>query len=254
MKKYIKILIGLTILCISIFSINIFNLSDKSDDTPIVSIEPTEIVKPVKTVEPVEPVTEEPKPLEILTDTKTYEYTKINPDVVGYLTIEGTNVDYPVLQSKYSPNFYLKHDIYKNPIIHGELYIGEHCSIDVPNSNLVIYGHNMKDGSYFKDLIKYTDRNFYENHKIINLETLYDVSDYEIVSVFITEPKDFDYHLYNDFENEEEFQAFFEKAKTFELYDIDVEVTMEDEFIILSTCEYTKEDGRFVVMAKKIGE
>lgn len=84
--------------------------------------------------------------------------------MIGWITIEGTRIDYPVMQTKKKPNFYLKHAFDKSYSRYGVPYIAENCDIDV-SDNIVIYGHHMSNGSMFSDLCRYADEDFYKAHK-----------------------------------------------------------------------------------------
>ena len=88
------------------------------------------------------------------------ELSKQNDDLVGWIRMEDTNVNYPVVQSIDEPNFYLHHDFEKNEANFGCPYLQENCDIDKPSDNLVVYGHHMKDGSMFADLENIRTRNF----------------------------------------------------------------------------------------------
>ena len=94
-----------------------------------------------------------------------------NNDFIGWICIEGTNINYPVMQTPNNPDYYLKHSFEKTYSDYGVPYIEESCAVGLSN-NVVIYGHHMKNGSMFADLCNYTDKNFYEEHKTIQFDTL----------------------------------------------------------------------------------
>jgi len=177
-----------------------------------------------------------------------------NEDFVGWIHIEGTAVDYPVMQSTEAPDFYLKHNFDKSYSDYGVPYLDEACATGLSN-NLVIYGHNMKNGSMFHDLLKYSATGFWEDHQIIRFDTLSQLSEYQVVLAFRfdTNNETFRYNEFTDM-NEEEFIEFMEECRSRQLYDTHVAVEYGDELLTLSTCEYSYENGRFVVLAKKISE
>ena len=118
-----------------------------------------------------------------------------NNDFIGWISIEGTNVKYPVMQTPDNPDYYLKHSFEKTYSDYGVPYIEESCAVGLSN-NVVIYGHHMKNGSMFADLCNYTDKNFYEEHKTIQFDTLSSLGQYEVVAVFKfnTNKEDFRYN------------------------------------------------------------
>lgn len=179
---------------------------------------------------------------------------KQNSDFIGWISIEGTNIDYPVMQTPDNPDFYLKHGFDKGYSEYGVPYVQEECDIDT-SDNLIIYGHNMKNGSMFADLNQYKSRDFYEQHKIIRFDTLSAFSEYEIVAVFktvATASEGFKYYHFIDAEDEAAFDAYIAGCKELSLYDTGVSAKYGDRLITLSTCEYSRTNGRMVIVAKLI--
>ena len=159
------------------------NLIVEPTDAPEVT-EPDESVPgeeeiPAETTEPVDD-----EIAETLAAQKKYQalYDQ-NNDFVGWIKIDNTMISYPVMQSIDNPDFYLKHGFDKGYSNYGVPYIDEACATGLSN-NIVIYGHNMKNGSMFSDLVKYTSQDYYESHPIIQYDTLTQLSDYQIVCVF----------------------------------------------------------------------
>lgn len=182
-----------------------------------------------------------------------------NNDMVGWIKIEDTKINYPIMQSKDNPNFYLKHGFDKAYTDYGCPYIQENCDVDIPSDNLIIYGHNMKDSSMFSRLMKYTDKSFWESHKTISFDTLTEKCDYEIIAAFKTvvytdSPESFKYYQFINADTRDEFNAYITKCKELALYDTGVTAEYGDKLITLSTCEYSRNNGRMVVVAKKIAE
>ena len=179
-----------------------------------------------------------------------------NNDIVGWIKIEDTIIDYPVM---FTPDneFYLYRNFYKNKDINGSIFIDKHCHLAPRDTNLIFHGHNMNNGSMFGALIKYKSQNFYASHRQILFDTLYENQVYEIVSVFISKVYNvsdnvFKYYRFYNAKNQEEFDYFYNNIKQMSLYDIDIKAQFGDEFITLSTCENSIKNGRFVVVAKKI--
>ena len=180
-----------------------------------------------------------------------------NDDMVGWIKIDGTKINYPVMQTVDEPNFYLRRGFDKKYTIYGCPYMQENCNVDKPSDNLVIYGHHMNDGTMFANLMKYTKKSFWEEHKTIVFDTLEEHKEYEVMAAFKTvvysdSPESFKYYHFVDAENEEEFNAFVEKCKELSFYDTGVEAEYGDKFITLSTCEYSKKNSRMVVVAKRV--
>lgn len=180
---------------------------------------------------------------------------KINSDVIGWIKIDGTNIDYPIMQNG---DYYLHKNIYENYSSHGTPYLAYYCDLE-KSDNLIIYGHHMKDNTMFAQLEKYKNYNFYLNHKYIKFYTIEDgktvESNYEVMIAFKTiaySNTGFRYYAYTDFENAKEYGEFIDNCKKLSFYYTDVTGTYQDKYITLSTCEYSQKNGRMVVVAKKI--
>ena len=183
------------------------------------------------------------------------EVSQLNGDMVGWIKIEDTKVNYPVMHTPDNPNFYLKRDFKGTYSDWGCIYMREECDINKPSDTITIYGHNMNDGSMFGDLRKYNNEDFYKNHKMIFFDTLTEYHVYEIFSVFKTsanEGEGFTYHQMEDAANEKEFNDFVAQCKKLSFYDTGITPKYGDKLICLSTCEYTLDNGRLVVAARRI--
>ena len=191
------------------------------------------------------------------------ELYAMNPDIVGWIRMDGTEMNYPVMQTPDRPNHYLYKDFEGNGSARGSIYIREECDMFEPSDNITVYGHNMRDGSMFACLNAYMDKNtiheVYENNSLIFFDTLYEYHVYKIFAVFKTTAtvgKGFKYHNMIDAENKEDFDEFIATCKQLclEEYNFDSGITPQygDKIICLSTCEYTLENGRFVVAAVRI--
>ena len=176
-----------------------------------------------------------------------------NSDFMGWLRIDGTGIDYPVMQSKNDPDFYLKHNFSKEYSRFGIPYMQENCGLF--SDNIIIYGHNIKSKSMFNELTKYKDRVFYATHKYITFDTLDEHKTYEVIAVFKTvaySDRGFQYYDFVNANTEEEFKAYVEKCKALSFYDTGVTAKYDDKLLTLSTCEYSQKNGRFAVVAKLI--
>lgn len=175
-----------------------------------------------------------------------------NNDFVGWIQIEGTKVNYPVMQSPQNPDFYLKHSFDKSYSDYGVPYADEACAVDQSN-NITIYGHNMKNGSMFSGIVNYADEEFYKEHPIIKFDTLHGYGEYEVIAAFRfnTNYETFRYNEFHDMD-EQQFNEFIENCEDRRIYDTGKAAKFGDDLITLSTCEYSHENGRFVVVARKI--
>lgn len=191
-------------------------------------------------------------------DTTNYDLKDIydlNHDLIGWIKIDGTNIDYPVMQNE---DYYLYRNIYKEYSNHGTPYLADSCNIET-SDNLVIYGHHMNDNSMFSQLDDYKKYEFYKKHKFIRFYTfennVTEENIYEIVAVFKTvvyKNNSFQYYKYVNFFDEESFLNFRNKCNDLKLYNTDSTMNFNDTLITLSTCEYSQKNGRIVIIAKKI--
>ena len=175
-----------------------------------------------------------------------------NPDCIGWIRINGTNIDYPVVQCT-DNEYYLHHDFKKRNTICGTIFADSRCDINEENGHIILYGHQMKDGSMFKQLNKYKDKDFYTNHKNIILYKGETKHTYEIVAVYIISVKEnSDYYNYTDAETRSGFLSYLGTMSSLKLYETGNPINENDSLISLSTCEYSNADGRLIVLAKNI--
>ena len=182
------------------------------------------------------------------------EVYAVNSDFVGWISIEGTAIDYPVMQSVDRPNYYLRRGFDKEYSKHGVPYVQEDCVVG-SSDNLIIYGHHMNDGSMFADLCKYKNKDFWQTHPTIQFDTMEEFGVYEIVAVFKTvvySQNGFRYFDYVELNDPARFDAYIAWCKAMSLYDTGVTASFGDRFITLSTCVYHVTNGRFVVVAKEV--
>ncbi len=179
-----------------------------------------------------------------------------NDEIIGWIQIENTKIDYPVLQTK-DNSYYLTHDYKKEKSKYGSIFAKSGCDLNNRYSNFIIYGHNMNDEQMFNTLLNYENRDFYNEHKEIKLATEKEECRYAIVSVFKSrvfyqDEKDvFRYYNYTNFDNEDKYNTFVKECKKIQLYDTGVLPQYGEQLITLITCEYSQENGRMVIVAKK---
>ena len=178
-----------------------------------------------------------------------------NADMVGWLSIENTELNYPVMQQADNNDFYLNHNFDKVKQSGGLPVLDYECDIQKPSDNVVIYGHNMRNGSVFATLTKYKKENFVKEHSTIVLDTLYEHREYQIMAVFNTKvgsDKEFRYHHFVETFSEEDFAQYVSRVKELSLYETGVGAKFGDNLLTLSTCSYGTSNERFVVVAKRI--
>lgn len=180
-----------------------------------------------------------------------------NPDFAGYLKIEGIGVEYPVMYSPEDPERYLTKDFMMEKSVQGLPFIDARCKVDPASDNLIIYGHNMKDGSIFGKLDSYQNKDFCRAHSLIQYDTLEGPQTYKVVyafydRVYYDDETDFRFYNFIDSKNKDEFAATMSTLAAKSIYNMEVPTEYGDKFITLVTCSYQEDEGRFVVIAKKI--
>lgn len=239
MKKILFISFVIMLVSISLISI-VFIYKDKKEDYEQEKVF-EEITNIVNKVEEKEENTINIKEL--------YE---INNDIVGWIQIDNTSMNYPVMQTKDKPNYYLKRNFYKEYSSLGTPYMAENCNIETSN-NLIIYGHHIKGKRVFGELENYKSKEYYNSHKNIIFYTIKEKAEYEIIAVFKTIAyTDFRYYEFYNIKDEKEFNTFIKKCKELSFYGIEETAKYGDRLITLSTCEYSNRNGRLVVVARKV--
>ena len=179
-----------------------------------------------------------------------------NSDIMGWIEIEGTKISYPVLQAT-DNDYYLTHNYKKEKASGGALFLDKDFDLEKPSTNYLIYGHRMENGTMFEDLMKYSDETFYKEHPNIRFTTNKEDIEYEIIAVFYSrvyyksEKNVFRYYYFINAENEQEFNNYIENTINESIYDTDKTAEYGDQLLTLSTCEYSQEDGRFAVVARR---
>lgn len=183
-----------------------------------------------------------------------------NSHLAAWLMIEGTEVDYPVMYTPDSPEYYLRRAFDGSYALSGSLFIGADCVPD--GSNIIIYGHNMKDGSMFGSLDSYADEDYAREHQkiiydLIQPDGSYERLTFEVMAAFysriysVDEKNVFRYYYSTDLSDSDAFQYYIEEAMSASLYDLGVTAEYGGRLLTLSTCSYHTEDGRFVVVARE---
>jgi sortase B len=174
---------------------------------------------------------------------------KQNEEIVGWIKINSTNIDYPVTQA--SDNlFYLDNDVnkLKNPA--GSIFMDYRNLADGDNRNIILYGHDMRTGAMFANLLGYQSKWNFDNKSIIEFDTLYADEKWQIFSAYTTDSH-FDY-IKTDFRTNEEYLAFLKTIQAKSIHSTSIVLTEADTILTLSTCSAASNDARFVVHAKLI--
>lgn len=179
-----------------------------------------------------------------------------NKKLIGWLKIDDTNIDYPVMQTS-NNEYYLDHNFNQEYDKNGSIFMDAACDVVHRNTNLIIYGHHMKSGKMFGNLNNYSKKEYYEKHSTIRFDTIYEKGIYEVMYVFrskIYNEEDivFKYYQFFDAASEKEFDSNMKEMAALSLYDTGVTAAYGDELLTLSTCDSSETDGRFVVVAKRI--
>lgn len=179
-----------------------------------------------------------------------------NPDLFGWITIEGTGIDYPVMFTPEDPEYYLHRAFDKSYAYSGVPFLDAGCFDGC--GNYLVYGHHMNNGTMFAKLLSYRNEDFWREHPIIQFDTLEEYGDYQVMAAFYskayldTDENVFRYYRYTDLTQEETFNDYVNQVLRAALYDTGVRAQYGDQLLTLSTCSYHTLDGRFVVVAKKI--
>ena len=179
-----------------------------------------------------------------------------NKSLIGWIKIDDTNIDYPVMQTV-NNEYYLDHNYNQQYDKNGSIFLDKDCDITNPGCNMIIYGHHMKSGKMFGNLQLYSNREYYEKHPYIQFDTIYEEGRYQVMYVFRSRIYNedeivFKYYQFFEASTPEEFDSHMNEMAKLSIYDTGVRATYGDKLITLSTCDNSEQDGRFVVVAKKI--
>lgn len=181
---------------------------------------------------------------------------EMNPDFFGWITIDETNINYPVMYTPDRPEYYLHRAFDGSSSNSGVPFVEENCPPD--GNYYLIYGHHMKNKTMFGQLPLYASQEYCEEHPIIHFDTLYEQRDYQIIAAFYSQlyskedTSSFHYYEYTNLQDAANFDEYIRQVQAVSLYNNIFEVSFGNELLALSTCDYHVKDGRFVVVAKRI--
>ena len=230
------------------------DLSQLVTDPP--ETEPTELLNQVTSPDPDRMETSPAeKPSEPVVLAKYQKVYQMNEDLFGWLSVEGTAFNYPVMHTPEDEEYYLRRGFDREYSRAGVPFLDEDCKTGC--GNYLIYGHNMNNGTMFAQLISYQEQSFWEEHPVIGFDTLYEEGEYEVLAAFYSrvfykyETNVFRYYDYHDLTDPEVFQEYVDHVRSLSIYDTGVQAEYGDELITLITCSYGRKHERFVVVARK---
>lgn len=179
-----------------------------------------------------------------------------NSDFIGWISIDGTNLDFPVMYAPNNKDFYLRHDFNKEYSVYGVPYLDEKTTLgaNAESNNLIIYGHNMKTGTIFGCLTGYKKAEYYQEHPFVEFDTVYGDAQYEVFAAFaidVVSDTSFAYNQYVDMD-EDTYNAYVDEVLHRSTVDTGIRPAYGEQLLTLSTCEYSTDNGRFVVVARRV--
>lgn len=175
----------------------------------------------------------------------------MNSDYKFWIKVDGTNIDFPVVQEK-DNDFYLHHNFNKEKSFSGSIFVDS--SNDLNNdSNIVIYGHNMRNDTMFAQMKHFKNENFFDENKYITLYKDGKKLNFEIFSVYLSNAKDLDSELKLSFSNKESYETYLKEQADKSLFKREgIDLQPNNKIITLVTCSYEFDDARIVVVAKEV--
>ncbi len=184
------------------------------------------------------------------------EAKKLNPDVIGWLTIDDTVIDYPVVRGT-DNSFYLGRNVEKEDSRFGSIFMDFRNAESYQQRHIILYGHNMKNGTMFHDLTNFKQKDFFDAHRTIKFYWDGVETEWQVYLAYIIKPNTI-YHIHVRFADNQEFADIMnqtiEYAKTVKPMNYDSSVTIKptDQVLTLSTCTYEYDDSYFAVMARRV--
>ncbi|MCR5453244.1 MAG: class B sortase [Lachnospiraceae bacterium] len=179
----------------------------------------------------------------------------LNSQLFGWLKADGLSADLPVVRPDNGDDFYLTHDFSGDSNDHGCLFVDSGCKLNPRSNYIVVYGHNMKDGTMFGNIDYYTDPSYLSQHKDIYFDTIYKKGRYEAIATLRTrllnqDEEGFRYYRLNSYKNENEWKEFMAFAEENLAAGSLSSLKYKDKLLLLSTCEYSQDNGRLVVVCR----
>lgn len=185
-----------------------------------------------------------------------YKLYDTNSDIKGWISIPQTVINYPVVQST-NNDYYLHNNFNKTDDYYGSIFLDYRDNVNAQSQNLIIYGHNMKDGQMLTSIVNYQQTDFYKASSLITFNTIYGHYSWKVFAAFVAnaDPKNgyvFNY-LVTNFPSNSAFNNFIKEVRARSLINVpSVDVVPGDTLLTLSTCYYSFNDARFVVIARRV--
>lgn len=176
-----------------------------------------------------------------------------NRDYYGFLEVPGTRIQYPVMFSPDTPDFYLDHDFEGKSSSHGLPYVSS--DYEIGNKHLIIHGHNMPDGTMFSELLKFGNKDYFDNHSKTVLSRNGSLREFSIIAAVYTQlksPGELEYYTFMPINNVREIESYLKQVKQHAHLRRELEMETKEikEIMTLSTCSYhVDENGRFLLIA-----
>ena len=181
------------------------------------------------------------------------ELYELNDDFIGWIKIDNTQIDYPVMHTPDNEEYYLYRDFNKRNASSGTPFLDASNILGKDNQQYIIYSHNMRNGSMFKDLLNYKDVNFYKENTSFNFNTKDIINQYIIYAAFeidvLIGNGHYDFYNYTNLDNEDDFNNFVSKTKELSIYDTGITPKYGDNILTLVTCENYTDSNRMVIIA-----
>lgn len=267
--KYQKVLglvcVGLAVICFGVFGIlevkDYISAQKAKERIEKIQLEQEQSTKeekelPEQTTEnPWERTNIDPATLTILPEYQDLYHQ--NNEMIGWIQVVDTPINYPVMQKPLDNEFYLWHNFEKEEDRNGTIFMDYRSDAVNETTNTILYGHNRKTGMMFGSLKEYLDPEYYQSHQQIIFSTLYEHREYQVVALCMSEVKyqdENDYRYYNFIHanNDAEFDAFLSNIKSLSVYGDDISLSKTDKILTLSTCNSYTDDGRLFIVAKRI--
>lgn len=184
---------------------------------------------------------------EVLHDIETLR--EKNPDCIGWIRVPGTDIDYPLMWTPNDPERYLHTDFYGNYSDYGVPFLDYRCDLD--SSNLILYGHNMFDGTMFTDLLWYREKEYMDSHSQIILETAEGAREYKVIAVCKANSMTSGVYRHINFIDHAGLTEFLDSIKSESVYFKD---PLASKYITLSTCDVSRRNGRIAVVGELVGK
>ena len=175
----------------------------------------------------------------------------INPDYRFWIKVEGTNIDFPVVQGE-DNDFYLHHNFNKEKSFSGSIFVDSENNLN-DDSNIVVYGHNMRNDTMFAQIKHFKNENFFNANKYVTLYRDGKKSKFEIFSVYQENAKDLESEIKINFSNKDEYEKYLKGQEEKSLFKREgIDLNSNDRILTLITCGYDFVNARIVVVAKEI--